>query len=332
LALVISVPAVAEERTLDDAAGSSWRDSKFAQAVAEEPTNVHDVKMAETPTAEEKSGVDVTRPASQQEKSADEIAKELSNPNNSLAKLTFKNQYRWYEGDLPDADDQDNYTLLFQPVFPFSLGQTASGGNAVLFVRPAFPILVDQPVPDVDISGFDWDEVSALGDIVTDVAYGVTEKNGFLWAVGAVSTLPTATDRDVAGKQLRLGPEALLAKIDTWGVYRIFPSHQWDVSGWGDNPSYSMTSCQLVLTFTPGGGWTFGSSPTLNYDWREEEWTIPLHLTAGKTVMFGKMPVNFSLETNYYVEQPDAFGPEWLISFNITPVIPNVIEGWIKGR
>jgi len=36
-------------------------------------------------------------------KSADEIAKELANPNTSLASLTFKNQFRWYTGDLPNG-------------------------------------------------------------------------------------------------------------------------------------------------------------------------------------------------------------------------------------
>jgi len=33
-------------------------------------------------------------------------------------------------------------------------------------------------------------------------------------------------------------------------------------------------------------------------------------LTAGKTVMFGTIPVKLQLEINYYVQQPDAFGPE----------------------
>lgn len=71
------------------------------------------------------------------EKSTDEVARELANPNNSLASLTFKNQYRAYTGDLPNADDQNNYTLLFQPVFPFTLKPTESGGKANLFIRPA---------------------------------------------------------------------------------------------------------------------------------------------------------------------------------------------------
>ena len=51
--------------------------------------------------------------------SADEIAKTLANPNTPLAQLTFKNQFRTFEGNLPNADDQDSFTLLFQPNFPF---------------------------------------------------------------------------------------------------------------------------------------------------------------------------------------------------------------------
>lgn len=164
-----------------------------------------------------------------QEKSVDEVARELANPNNSLATLRFKNQFRWYKGDLNNADEQSNYTLLFQPVFPFTMQPTASGGKANLFVRPAIPIMFDQPV--FDVRKADFDDVTAMGDIEFDVAYGVTEKSGFLWALGMVGTLPTATDSDVAGKQWRLGPEALFAKFEKWGLYGIFPHHQWDVTG-----------------------------------------------------------------------------------------------------
>jgi hypothetical protein len=265
-----------------------------------------------------------------QGKSADEVAKELANPNNSLASLTFKNQFRWYTGDLPNADDQSNYTLLFQPVFPFSLAPTASGGKANLFIRPAIPLLVDQPV--FDAQSMDFSGVTALGDIGFDIGYGVTEKSGWLWAFGMVGSLPTATNSDVGSKQLRLGPEGLIAKFHKWGVWALFPSHLWDVTGWSDNGYYSVSQLQAVLKFLPGDGWAIGTSPIMNYDWKAEEWTVPLNLTVSKTVMFGKMPVKIELETNYYIVQPDLFGPEWLIGINITPVVPNFIESWIKGR
>jgi len=86
------------------------------------------------------------------------------------------------------------------------------------------------------------------------------------------------------------------------------------------------------LKFLPGGGWSIGSTPILYYDWINKEWTVPLQLVAGKTVMFGNTPVKLELEVNYYVEQPDAFGPQWMIGLNITPVVTNFLDKWIKGR
>ena len=162
----------------------------------------------------------------------------------------------------------------------------------------------------------------------------MTEKNGLLWAVGMVGTLPTATDSDVAGKQWRFGPEVLLAKAEKWGLWGIFPNHQWDVGGWGEgkDKSFSTTTIQPILVYLPGGGWKVASEPIMSYDWKGEEWTIPLNLQVSKTVKLGKTPVNFEVELNYYVEQPDAFGPEWMVALNITPVVPNFINSWIRGN
>jgi hypothetical protein len=162
-------------------------------------------------------------------KSAEDVARELANPNSSLATLIFKNQYRWYTGDLPGADDQNNYTMLFQPVFPLALPQDGSGDNSTIFFRPGIPLVFDQPVPSENNGVLDWDGISALGDI------------GF-------------------------------------------------------------------------------------YNWESAEWTIPINLNASKTVVLGKTPLKFQLEANYYVEQPDAFGPQWMIGFNISPVVNNPFQ------
>jgi len=287
--------------------------------------------MAAAPASAQTSPAAVESGAAETQvgKSADEVARELANPNNSLASLTFKNQFRWYTGSFPDADSQNNYTLLFQPVFPFPLQPTASGGKANLFVRPAVPLLVDQPVPVVMNGQPGYDTPTALGDIGFDIGYGVTEKSGLLWAFGMVGTLPTATDSAVAGKQLRLGPEALFAKFEKWGLYGIFPSHQWNVTGWSET-SYSASQLQLFLKFLPGGGWAVGSTPIMNYDWRSRQWSIPLNFTISRTVTAGNTPLKLELEVNYYVEQPDTFGPKWMIGLNITPVVHNFLVGLLK--
>ena len=264
-------------------------------------------------------------------KSADEVARELNNPASSLSFLTLKNQFRIYDGDLPDADDQNNYTLLFQPAFPFPLGETSSGGKANLFVRPAIPLVVNQPVPTVSGGEFVYDDTTAMGDIGFDLAYGVTEKSGVIWIVGMVGTLPTATDSRVAGGQWRVGPEFFIGKGFKWGLVGIFPQHQWDVAGWGDE-SFSTTQIQPVLNLNLGNAWVVSSQPMIQYDWNQEQWNVPLNLQIGKTLQLGKMPLRVQLELDYYVERPDAFAPEWLIGLNITPVVPNFINNWIRGK
>ncbi len=194
--------------------------------------------------------------------------------------------------------------------------------------RSCAALLFDQPV--FDARKMDFKPVTALGDIGFDVAYGVTEKNGVIWALGMVGTLPTATENEVSGKQLRLGPDALVAKFEKWGIYGIFPSHQWTATGWEDT-YFSNTQLQLFLLFLPGGGWTIGTKPILDYDWAASEWSIPLQVAASRTTRLGDLPIKLEVELNYYVARPDVFAPEWLLGLNITPVVPNVFDTWIQG-
>ncbi len=260
--------------------------------------------------------------------SADEVAKELANPNNDLAKLSFKNRYTWYDGDLPNANKQDNYTLLFQPIFPFGLGHAANGNKQVLFVRPAVPLLVEQPV--FNASKRDFDGVTALGDIGFDLAYAETAKDGFLWAAGLVGSLPTASDSQVASGQWRFGPEALVGKLYKWGTLAIFPSHLWDVGGWNNEKGFSQTSIQPIFQYVMGGGWTVGTKGIYVYDWKAKQWSAPIHANVAKTVKLGSTPWQFELEVNYYAERPDPFAPQWMVSFNVTPVVHNFIEDMFK--
>jgi hypothetical protein len=81
----------------------------------------------------------VTANQAHTEKSADEIARDLANPNSPLASLNGKLQYRTFDGNLPGASNKHSMTFLFQPVFPFALGETSSGAAQTLFVRPEIP-------------------------------------------------------------------------------------------------------------------------------------------------------------------------------------------------
>ncbi len=248
---------------------------------------------------------------------ADEVAKSLSNPNTPLASLNFENSFIWYKGDLPGADAQTTYRLLFQPILPFPIDEQGT----TIFWRPGVPFLFNEPIYDVQRGDFE-DASFGIGDIGFDLAVGRTEKSGFIWAFGTLVTLPTATNDDFAGKQFRLGPEMAIGQAFSKGIVVFFPTHQWDVAGWSDRP-YSTTTAQLGGVAFLGGGATIGSVPKLAYDWISQEWTIPINLTFSQTIVTDSQPIKHSLAFDYYVQQPDAFGPQFMFRYTLTPVVKN---------
>ena len=215
-------------------------------------------------------------------KSADEIARELANPNTPLASLKFKWQSRSFEGDLPGANDQSSTSLVFQPALPFAL----ENGD-VIFFRPAILLQLDQPVFDAE--DLDFHSKLGLGDTVFDLAYARTTKKGLLMAVGVVSSVPTATDGELGSDRWTLGPEILIGKLSKKSVVGIFPNHQWDIAGSGE-AEISVTTVQVFGTYLPSGGWTVGTVPIMSYDHKADQWTIPLNFSLGRTIVIGERP------------------------------------------
>jgi len=255
------------------------------------------------------------------EPSAEEIAAKLANPNTPLATLTFRLQYRDFGGDLPNADGQGGTTLLAQPSFPFAL----SNGDSILF-RPAIPLHLG--LPTYNASTDEFENKFGLGDIAFDVAYARTTKTGWLLAGGVVSSLPTATSSGLGSDNWTLGPEALVGKVSKKNVIGSLISHQWDIAGSGADTS--LTTVQVFYTHLPGGGWNIGSTPIMTYDSENSQWTIPLNFTLGKTIIWNGRPWKISGEINYFVDQPDPFGPDWFIGFNVGPVVENMLAGLFR--
>ena len=256
--------------------------------------------------------------------SADEAAKELANPNTALASLTFKNIYTTYDGDLPGASGEAGFTTLFQPSLPFPL----ENGDKVIW-RPAVPIVADQPVFDRRTANFDSE--SGIGDIGFDLLYATTSETGRLTGYGLFASLPTATEEKLGKDKWTLGPEVFFGQVSSTRVLGALVNHQWDVAGSDDVvDDISATTINVFAAFLPGGGWNYGSAPIITYDWESEDWTVPLNLTAGRTLILGGRPWKFAAEVNYYVERPGTFGPQWMIGFNVSPVVENVLATWFQ--
>ncbi len=58
--------------------------------------------------------------------------------------------------------------------------------------------------------------------------------------------------------------------------------------------------------------------------------TLPINFAVGKTLKLNGRPWKFSVEINYYVDQNDNFGPDWMIGINIAGVVENQIANWFR--
>jgi hypothetical protein len=223
--------------------------------------------------------------------------------------------------------------LFFQPTLPFPL----ESGRTV-WVRPGVPFVIDQPVYDTGSRRLGTE--SGLGDMTLDVQYGATLENGFLWSVGVSSLFPTAS-HELGSEMWALGPGFQLGLISEKSIFGVFANHQWDIAGDGksspDLPylreseaSISLTAIQPFGVLIPGGGWSVGSTPIITYNHESSEWMIPLHLVVSKTFIIGGRPWEFSVDLDYYVERPGAIAPEWMVGFNVAPVVENVFAKWFK--
>jgi hypothetical protein len=247
---------------------------------------------------------------------AAEIAAELSDPNSAMGTMGVNFDFIFFDGDLPDSDDQAAQRMTFQPGLPYPLSDSMN-----LFVRPAIPLVFKQDVPRAG-GGFKSKGFN-LGDIGFDVAVGKTFSNGIMMLGGVVTTLPTATTSALGREQWLLGPEAVVAMVRPWGVLGILITHQWDVVGTNDFNT-SITGGQYFYTYNLGGGWQLSGSPTFSYDHNaksDDAWTFPVAAGVSKTTIIGGRPWKFGLQYWNYVVSPDVFGPEHQLRISISPVV-----------
>ncbi|WP_448214067.1 hypothetical protein [Colwellia sp. MEBiC06753] len=259
----------------------------------------------------------------EEQKSVDEIAAELSNPNAALGLMNFNIDYISFDGDLLRAGSQSATRITFQPSLPKPLG---NGMN--LFIRPAIPVVISQDIPYIDpdkdpVFGYSDPGVN-LGDTGFDIGIGKTFAGGIVALGGLVGTIPTATDDALGKDQWALGPSALLAKVAKWGAVGVLVTHQWDVAG-DDDIDTNVTAGQYFWTANLSDGWQLRSGPTFAYDHEAESGqrlTFPVGVGIQKTAILAGRPWKFGVEYWHYIEQADAFGPDFQIRFTIAPVVP----------
>ena len=248
-------------------------------------------------------------PAFAQDEAA-ELAKKLANPIASLISVPLQFNY---DRDIGPQEKGSQWQLKVQPVWPFSIGE-----NWNLITRTIVP-LIDQndiPVPGQGKSG--------LGDITASQFFSpkAPTARGWIWGVGPVWLLPTATDDALGSEKFGLGPTAVFLKQQGPWTYGALVNHIWSVAGDDDRADVNSTFLQPFLAYVTKTHTTIGLNTESTYNWESEEWSVPINLTVAQMLKVGKLPFQIGGGVRYWADSPENGPEKWGARIQITFLFP----------
>ena len=226
-----------------------------------------------------------------------ELAQELTNPLADLVTVPIQVNF---DRRIGPADDGTKVAANVQPVIPFD-----GPGSWNVISRTIVPIVYQNEVAPGTGSQF------GLGD--TNLTLFLSPKQpaagGVLWGAGPVLLLPTATDSLLGSRKWGAGPAAIgLVMRGPWTV-GMLANHTWSFAGDDSRPDISNTFVQPFVAYTWPSAWTVSVQSESGYNWKSEQWAVPINVAVSKLVRFGKLPVSLQAGVGYWAESPDA-GPK----------------------
>lgn len=167
------------------------------------------------------------------------------------------------------------------------------------------------------------DRVFGFGDWVHASFYTPPSAGNPIWGVGALVSIPTATDTTLGTGKWSAGPAFRFAyKTGHWNL-GFFGGQMWSFAGSDKRNSVSQLMIRGTVRRALPNDWYFVSAPIITANWNrsENKWLVPLGGGFGKVIRIGANPWAFSLQGYYNVIKPDA-APDWSVRLSVIAAIP----------
>ncbi len=231
--------------------------------------------------------------------SAEELAKKLANPIAAMISVPF--QMNW-DTNIGPVEDGDRFTMNVQPVVPISLNEDWN-----IISRTILPI-IDQS----DIFPGAGSQ-TGTGDTVQSLFFSpkAPTADGWIWGVGPVLLLPTGSNDLLTADKWGAGPTAVALKHEGRVTYGVLGNHIWSFAGDAKRSDISSTFIQPFATYGWPGGWSATVTADSTYDWKGEQWTIPLGVFVNKVTRIGGQIVQVGAGPRYYAESGSGGPHDW---------------------
>lgn len=241
---------------------------------------------------------------------AAEAAKKLSNPVAAMISAPFQYNHDKLGGT---NDGATKNTLVMQPVFPASLNDDWN-----LITRIVMPVIEQKGYASAALNE------SGLGDTTASLFFSPKSPTagGLIWGAGPAFLLPTATQNALGSEKWGLGPTAVaLKQFGPWSV-GVLANHIWSFAGSNNRSDVNATFLQPFLSYTTSTHTTIGMNSESTYDWKGNQWTVPVNFQVGQVLKIGSQLIQLMVGARYWAEAPDN-GPEgWGYRVQLTFLFP----------
>ena len=247
--------------------------------------------------------------AAEAQQSTTDLAKKLQNPIGNLYSVPFQNNANFRYG--PNKGTQD--ILNIQPVIPIHLNADWN-----IITRTILPLIWQPSLQPAHTVPF------GTGPITFSAFLSPAEpKNGWLWGVGPVIQVPTASDPTLGSSVWGGGPTGVLVYMKGPWVAGGLANNVWSFGGYQGRggTKYNTFLAQPFVNYNFGEGWYVGSAPIITANWLatgDKAWTLPVGAQVGRVIKLGgKLPVNLLLGAYYNALRPE-FGSTWQLRSQVT--------------
>ena len=237
----------------------------------------------------------------------DRMVKDAGNPITSVLNLPVQDNVRFGIGEY----DRTMHLIKIQPVrLAFQTGRLYK-----IRSRSIIPLIY---APDITKP---TGGVFGLGDIILTGFFSPNRLGRYIWGVGPVISLPTATDKVLGSGKWSAGASvALITQRKHW-LAGFMAFNIWSFAGAEDRPEVNRMLIDLLFRYHLGHRWMLVSSPSITADWTApegERWLVPLGGGIGRIWLMGGHGWSFEVQAFYNVIHPDSYSfPDWSMRFQV---------------
>src|ERR1051326_1805871 len=232
-------------------------------------------------------------PSQQGPDDTERLQKAVQNPVSNLLSVPLQNNTNFAMGSFGRTQN----VLDFQPVLPLPLG-----AHWNLITRVILPLISQPYVHQAEGSK------NGLGDLNPTFFLSPAKHGTFMWGLGPVLSLPTATHSLIGSGKWAAGPSVVgLVQPGNWTLGALV-NNLWSFAGDKDRAEVHSFLLQYFIDYNFEAGWYLTSSPLITSNWKlpsNERWSVPFGAGLGRVFKVAGQSFNAQASTYYTVIHPD---------------------------